>query len=99
MNDQSNNPTGLQIQSGKSFSLTPANLDEAMKFSEMIANSDICPKDFHGKAGNVLVAIQMGLELGLPPMQALQNIAVINGRPSIWGDALPALAQAHPHFE
>ena len=26
----------------------------------------------------------------------LQNIAVINGRPCVWGDALPALAQNHP---
>jgi hypothetical protein len=35
----------------------------------------------------------MGLDIGLKPMQALQNIAVINGRPSIWGDAALALVQ------
>jgi hypothetical protein len=34
----------------------------------------------------------MGAEIGLPPMQALKNIAVINGRPTIWGDALLAIA-------
>lgn len=88
----------LQPQQGKTFSLTPSNLDEAMKFSKMIADSDICPKDFKGKEGNVLVAVQMGAELGIPPLQALQNIAVINGRPSVWGDALPALARNHPKF-
>lgn len=81
------------------FSLTPTNLGEALKFSEMIANSDIVPKDFKGKAGNVLVAIQMGQEIGLQPMQALQNIAVINGRPCVWGDSLPALAKRHRHYE
>lgn len=98
----SNNPNEvvpLNPTPAASFSLTPKSLDEAMKFSEMIAASDICPKDFKGKAGNVLVAVQMGSELGLPPMQAIQNIAVINGRPSIWGDATPALAKAHPKFE
>lgn len=82
-----------------SFSLTPSSLDEAMRFSQMIADSDVCPKDFKDKPGNVLVAVQMGAEVGLPPMQALQNIAVINGRPCVWGDALPALAKAHPRFE
>lgn len=40
----------------------------------------------------VMVALQMGLEVGLPPMTALKNIAVINGKPTIWGDALLALA-------
>ncbi len=82
-----------------SFSLTPSNLTEAMRFSEMISKSDLCPKDFKGNPGNVLIAVQMGAEVGLQPMQAIQNIAVINGRPCIWGDALPALAKAHQKFE
>jgi len=81
------------------FSLTPKSLDEAMKFSKMICESSFCPPAFKGKEGDVLVAVQMGGEIGLQPMQALQNIAVINGRPCVWGDALPALAKAHPAFE
>lgn len=40
----------------------------------------------------VMVAIQMGAEVGLPPMTALKNVAIIKGRPTIWGDALLALA-------
>jgi len=47
----------------------------------------------------VLVAIQWGMELGLAPMQALQSIAVINGRPSLWGDAVIALCKSHPICE
>ncbi len=35
-----------------------------------------------------MLAVQLGSEVGLRPMQALQNIAVINGRPAVWGDAL-----------
>jgi hypothetical protein len=42
-----------------------------------------------------MVAIQCGLEIGLPPMQALQTIAVIKGRPSLFGDGALALAMAH----
>lgn len=40
----------------------------------------------------VMVALTMGAEVGLPPMTALKNIAIVNGRPTIWGDALLALA-------
>lgn len=91
--------TELKPAPTNSFSLTPTTLDEAMKFSQMICVSSFCPNDFKGKAGDVLVAVQMGGEIGLPAMQALQNIAVINGRPCVWGDALPALAKAHPLYE
>ena len=40
----------------------------------------------------------MGMEVGLQPMQALQSIAVINGRPSIWGDGALAIVKTHPEF-
>lgn len=83
---------GLQRMPQRSFSLLPSSLGEAKEIATMIANSDFAPKDYRGKPDNVLVAIQMGADLGLKPMQALQNIAVINGRPSIYGDAALALA-------
>ena len=79
--------------------LAPTNMKEAMEFAGLLAKSDIVPKDYQGKPGNVLVAIQWGMEIGLQPMQAMQNIAVINGRPSIWGDAMIALVRASPSFE
>ena len=81
------------------FSLTPGNLKEAMEYAQVIANSTMVPKAYQGKAGDILVAVQMGAELGLKPIQALQNIAVINGRPSVYGDSLLALVQAHSSFE
>lgn len=82
-----------------SFSLAPKSLDEALKFADVLAKSSIVPKDFNGNPGNILVAIQWGMELGLQPMQAMQNIAVINGRPSLWGDAVIALVRGSPLCE
>jgi hypothetical protein len=81
------------------FSLEPRNLAEAMEFSKIIASSDMVPKDYINKPGNVLVAVQTGAELGLKPMQSLQGISVINGRPGVWGDAMRALVISHPEFE
>lgn len=76
---------------GSMFSLIPKNLKEAMDLAKLIADSDLAPAGFKGKAGNVLIAVQMGAEIGVSPMQAIQNIAVINGKPSIYGDMGKAL--------
>jgi hypothetical protein len=81
------------------FNLTPRNLQEAFQLSEMLAQSEMVPKDYRGKPANILVAVQWGHEVGLKPLQALQNIAVINGRPSLWGDALVALVRNSPLCE
>lgn len=89
----------LSAAPAKGFSLTPQSLDEAMRFADILAKSSIVPKDFSGNPGNILVAIQWGLELGLQPMQAMQNIAVINGRPALWGDAVIALVRGSPLCE
>ena len=74
--------------------LQPQTMDEAIKFSEVISKSGLVPKDYQGKPANCLVAIQWGMELGLAPLQALQNIAVINGKPSVYGDSLLAMVRA-----
>ena len=89
----------LTIQGEQTFSLSPRNLAEAMEFANIIAKSDMVPKDYINKPGNVLVAVQTGAELGLKPMQSLQGISVINGRPGVWGDAMRALVISHPEFE
>jgi hypothetical protein len=77
-------------------SLAPKNMAEAMDFSKMLATSNMVPKQYQGKPQDILVAVQWGYEVGLPPLQALQNIAVINGKPSVYGDALLALVKNDP---
>jgi len=76
------------------FELQPTTFDQAMKYAEIIAKSNFVPKDYKDKPGDVLIAIQMGQEIGLKPLQALQNIASINGRPCVWGDAMLGLIKA-----
>ena len=84
--------------SNKMTMLEPTNLSEAMQFAETICKSGMVPKDYQGKPANTLVAIQWGYEVGLAPMQALQNISVINGKPTIWGDSALALCKSHPDY-
>jgi len=68
-------------------------VEEMLVFAGAVIDSGLAPASFKNKQA-VLVAIQYGAELGLPPMSALQNIAVINGRPTVWGDAVPGIANA-----
>ncbi len=74
----------------------PSNFAELHTFAKLVARSTMVPKQYVDKPDDVLVAFQMGAELGLRPLQALQNIAVINGRPAVWGDAMLALVLSHP---
>ena len=76
--------------------LVPQSLEQLERVASIIAKSDLAPKDYRNKPENVAVAIAMGMELGVSPMQAVQGISVINGRPSVWGDLMMALCRAHP---
>ncbi|TCZ61156.1 recombinase family protein [Roseicella aquatilis] len=75
---------------------TPSTLTEMMHLAEVLAQSAMVPKDYRGRAADILGALLWGQEVGLGPLQALQGIAVVNGRPAIWGDAALALVRAHP---
>lgn len=68
-------------------------MDGLVRFANAVAKSGLAPKGIQTPEA-ICIALEMGLEVGLPPMAALQNIAVINGRPSIWGDAMLAVCRA-----
>ena len=86
--------TELSTNTTPTRGLALATFDDAFRFATMVAKSEFAPKDFRGKPESCLLAIQHGSEIGLSPMQSLQSIAVINGRPSIWGDAALAVVSA-----
>ena len=88
-------PAAIPAQS----TLAPANFTELVEFAEIAARSQFVPRDYRGHPEDILLAVQLGSEVGLRPMQSLQNIAVINGRPAVWGDALPGLCKASPVYE
>ena len=67
--------------------------EDLWRFSKAVHASGMVAKSFD-TVEKIVIALQTGLEVGLPPMQALQSIAVIQGRATIWGDALPALVWA-----
>lgn len=83
-------PRPQVVTGGQVSALVPQSLDEAFRVASAMAASGMTPKGVD-KPEQVLVAIMAGAELGFAPFQAMQSFAVINGKPNIWGDALPAL--------
>ena len=72
---------------------TPRSMQELQQFAKTVSQSAMVPKKYRGRPQDVVVAVMHGMELGLPPLQALQSVAVINGRPSIYGDAALAVVR------
>lgn len=85
--------TGALAVGGLARPIIPQNIDDAYRLAGMIHVSGMAPTSFKTKEA-ITVALMHGLEVGLPPMMALQSIAVINGRPTLWGDGALALVRA-----
>lgn len=72
--------------------LVPQTLEEAFRLSGALAASGMAPRGID-KPEQIMVAILAGAELGLAPFQSLQSFAVVNGRPTLWGDGLLAVVR------
>lgn len=89
-----------ELTAGKKDSLlAPNNFDHYFRIARMMAASEMVPKAYKDKPQDVLIAMDMGASLGLGPLQAIQNIAVINGKPCLWGDAMLAVCAGRADFE
>ena len=84
----------LKVHAESNDSLAPRNMGEVMQLADLMAKSDMVPKGYQGKPGNVVVAILAGHPLGLSPFVACQSFAVINGNPSLYGDAMLGVVKA-----
>lgn len=93
-----NRPATLEGQGVPSRGMRLDTEEDILRVAKIIAESGLAPKDYKNNVPNCFVAIMMGQEVGLPAMSAIQNIAVINGRPSLWGDAMLAICMRSGQF-
>lgn len=73
--------------------LAPQDFNQMWYLAEIFAKSGMVPKQYTNNPPAIVVAWQFGVMLGLNQLTSLQNIAVVNGSPSVWGDAMKALVQ------
>ena len=91
MKDNGGGETSLMVVGSKGIVIST--MDDLWRFSGAVMEAGLAPKG--ANRPQIVLSIQHGLEIGLSPMQALQNIAVINGRSTIWGDSALALCKRH----
>ncbi|EMZ42686.1 MULTISPECIES: hypothetical protein [Atopobium] len=76
---------------------TAPSLPDQMSISKALAQSDIIPVSYRGKAANVLVAMQFGQSMGLSPAESLYRINVINGKPTMSAELVAAQVRKAGH--
>jgi hypothetical protein len=82
---------------GKITPIIPQDFDACWRLGSAISSAGMGPKGM--SAEQITIAIVQGLEVGLTPMAAVQSIAVVNNRPTIWGDGAIALVRASGKLE
>jgi hypothetical protein len=80
------------IAGARPLAIVPQTLEAVWRLAQLITSAGMAPKGFE-KAETCTVAILQGLEVGMTPMAALQSIAVVNGRPTVWGDGAIGLVR------
>lgn len=101
MTDQPNNLPAVQaerpkpplVAGGRPMAIVAHNLDEAWRLAAAVFTAKMAPPGLDGPEA-CMIAIMLGAEVGLTPMTAIQRIAVIGKRPTIWGDAALGLVRA-----
>jgi hypothetical protein len=81
------------------FPIVPATWQEVTAIAGAICRAKMAPKSYCNQQGEpypdkVAIAIMHGMEVGMPPMAALQSLAVINGMPGLYGDGMLAVVRA-----
>lgn len=74
--------------------IAPTTVEEAMRMANAVIRGGLAPSSYNNDPGKIMLGIMAALEAGLPPLYGLRQIAIINGRPVIWGDAAMALVQS-----
>lgn len=68
-----------------------------LEYADELAKSNLLPAAYRGKAENVLLAMEYGTALGVPPMTAIQGVHVIEGKPTLSADLMAALVRREGH--
>jgi hypothetical protein len=97
-------PKAELIAGGKVAPIIPRTIDEVARIANAVMVAGLAPDSYRGTneretASRIMVAIMKGAEAGLAPMMSLANIAIINGRPCLYGDGAVALIQSSGKVE
>ena len=73
-------------------------LNNIYKLAKIYANSTMIPKDYQRNPDNCFVALELSGRMGVSPTLVMQNLVVVQGRPSWAGQACIALVNGSGKF-
>lgn len=79
--------------------LTPANMDQAMKLADMMAQSALVPKDLQGKPADCLLVIEQAMRWEMSPFAVAQSTSVIHGKLMYEGKLVAAVVNTRPELD
>jgi hypothetical protein len=79
--------------------LTPRTHDQAIAWCDAVSRQSWVAQCYRGNPTLVGLAVSFGERFGMDPLASLQYIAVINGKPCMYGDMMLAIASSLPYFE
>lgn len=97
MSEEERKPPAL-VSGAAVKAIVPTDFDGAWRIAVAVTSAGMAPKGLD-KPEQAMVAIMHGMEVGMTPMAALQSIAVVNGRPTIWGDGAIGLVRGSGKME
>lgn len=87
-------PKAALVAGGDVAAIIPRNIEEVFRLAGAIASSGMAPSTL-STPEKVTIAILAGAELGMPPFQSIQSFAVVNGKPTLYGDGLIAVVRSN----
>lgn len=72
-------------------------LESQMKYAQALAAASLIPKQYQRQPANILVAMEYGRSLGLDPVTAMQQVHVVDGKPTASAQLVAALVRRAGH--
>jgi hypothetical protein len=76
-----------------------SNLDRAWKFADVLAKSAIIPDTFKGNTASCLIALDMANRMHRNPLEIMQALYIVHGKPSFSSSFLIALINSCGYYE
>lgn len=89
----------IMIQEETSLSTSNMFENNLLEQAKFLSNSTIVPVQYQRKPENCYIAIDMANRMGVPVMMVMQNLYIVQGKPSWSGTAIKSMLENSGKFE
>lgn len=75
-----------------------ATFDHAQRVAKMLSSSSLIPKEYQNNIQNTMIALEMANRIGASPLQVMQNLYIVHGKPGWSSSFIIAALNASKKF-